>query len=196
MGVGERNSTRSQAINVGCFALRMSAQHPDPVVEVVDRDEENVRTPLGGCRHAEQQGGGQRHGWDQQAEHGRAPDGHQGGGNPRYIAHVSGGQHVGGPQLVGEAVQVAFVVPAGSLPDNDGFGPVLLNDSIKSIGYCIQGFIPGGLLQFAVFPDQGRFQPLFRVNEVESETALDTEAAEMEALEVAALASLGWPDPY
>jgi hypothetical protein len=41
---------------------------------------------------------------------------------------------------------MAFIIPAGSLPDNDGFGPVLLYDGIKSIGYCIQGLIPGNSL--------------------------------------------------
>jgi hypothetical protein len=41
---------------------------------------------------------------------------------------------------------MAFIIAAGSLSDNDGFGSVSLNDGIKAIGYRVQRFVPGNSL--------------------------------------------------
>jgi hypothetical protein len=55
-------------------------------------------------------------------------------------------QDIGGAEQIGEPVKMAFIIPAGSLPDNNGFRSVGFNNGIKSIGDCIQGFIPGNSL--------------------------------------------------
>ena len=46
VSVGEGRSAIRQSVHVGCLDLRMSLQRSDPVVEVVDRDEQNVRSVL------------------------------------------------------------------------------------------------------------------------------------------------------
>lgn len=46
MRVDKGNSPRSQSINVGREGLWMSTERPYPIIEVIDRDEQDVR---GGC---------------------------------------------------------------------------------------------------------------------------------------------------
>ena len=56
MGVREEHSPRRQAIDMRSFRLRMPPENADPVVEVVNSDEENIGpiNCLGsyGSRHA------------------------------------------------------------------------------------------------------------------------------------------------
>ena len=42
VGVGEGDPTPGEAVEVGRLDLRMAPQRPDPVIEVVDRDEEDI----------------------------------------------------------------------------------------------------------------------------------------------------------
>ena len=47
VGVGESGATLGQAVDVWCFHHRMAAEIADPVVLVIDRDEQHVRFFLG-----------------------------------------------------------------------------------------------------------------------------------------------------
>ena len=42
MCVRERHPPTSETVYVGCLRLRMTAERTDPVVEVIDGDQENV----------------------------------------------------------------------------------------------------------------------------------------------------------
>ena len=48
MGVGEERPAPCQAVDVRRLGLRMSAQASDPIVQVIDRDEQDVGPALGG----------------------------------------------------------------------------------------------------------------------------------------------------
>ena len=47
MRVRKNRAPRGQAVHVRCLRLRMPLQRPDPIVEIIDGDEEHVR--LVGC---------------------------------------------------------------------------------------------------------------------------------------------------
>ena len=49
VGVGEENGLRGEALKVGSEALRMASKRTDPVVQVIDRDEEDVGSVRGLC---------------------------------------------------------------------------------------------------------------------------------------------------
>ena len=49
MSIAEERAARGQAIQVRCLRLGMSSQAADPVIQVVNGDEEDVR-PFRGCR--------------------------------------------------------------------------------------------------------------------------------------------------
>jgi hypothetical protein len=42
MGVGEQHPARGQAIEVGRLGVRMSTQAADPIVQVIDGDEQDI----------------------------------------------------------------------------------------------------------------------------------------------------------
>ena len=50
MGVREEDAPLREAVDVGRAALRVAAETADPVVQVVDRDEEDVRAGARGGR--------------------------------------------------------------------------------------------------------------------------------------------------
>jgi len=47
MSIGKQGAHVSQAVDVGCLGLGVSAEATDPVVQVVDGDKQDVRLPLG-----------------------------------------------------------------------------------------------------------------------------------------------------
>ena len=51
------------------------------------------------------------------------------------------------PQKVAESGEVAFIIPARSLADNDGFGAALSDDLLKLGGNRIKGLIPANSLK-------------------------------------------------
>ena len=53
MSVREQRAAPRQAVDVRRPRLRMSAQAPDPIVEVVDGDEQDVRPPFRGMARRE-----------------------------------------------------------------------------------------------------------------------------------------------
>ena len=54
MGVRKIDALLRQRVHVWCFHLRMSAQETRPVVHVVNRDEQDIRSVLRGSDAAEQ----------------------------------------------------------------------------------------------------------------------------------------------
>ena len=56
---------------------------------------------------------------------------------------MPGGEHIGGPQLVGEPVQVAFIIPARSLADHNLLGPEFVDDRLELARHRVQGLVPG-----------------------------------------------------
>ena len=42
MGIGKDNPLGSELIHVRCSSLRISLQHPIPVIEIIDRDKQNI----------------------------------------------------------------------------------------------------------------------------------------------------------
>ena len=42
MGVGEEHARGGQTIEVGCASLRMAAEATDPIVQIINGDEEDV----------------------------------------------------------------------------------------------------------------------------------------------------------
>ena len=43
MGIGEQRAARGEPIDVGCFDLRMTTQTADPIVLIIDRQEQHIR---------------------------------------------------------------------------------------------------------------------------------------------------------
>ena len=62
MGVGEERPPPRQAVDVRRLHLRMSAQAPNPIVQVIDRNEQDVRPLFRGFA------GRVRHGRDRQGD--------------------------------------------------------------------------------------------------------------------------------
>ncbi len=46
MRVGEEDTTLGQPIDIGCSRLWMTAHAPNPVVQVINRDEQDVGRPV------------------------------------------------------------------------------------------------------------------------------------------------------
>ena len=42
MSVGKQDAAGGEAIDVGGFGLRVSSQAPDPIIQIVHRDEKNI----------------------------------------------------------------------------------------------------------------------------------------------------------
>lgn len=47
MGIGEKRASPRESIDVWCSGLRMSPQTTDPVIQVVDGNQENVGSFIG-----------------------------------------------------------------------------------------------------------------------------------------------------
>jgi hypothetical protein len=47
MGIGKKNATIREAINVRRVSLGMPAQTADPIIEIINRDEQDVRPIVG-----------------------------------------------------------------------------------------------------------------------------------------------------
>ena len=43
IGIGEKNASGRQTVQIGCLCARVAAQTPGPIVEVIDSDEEHIR---------------------------------------------------------------------------------------------------------------------------------------------------------
>ena len=56
-------------------------------------------------------------------------------------------------------------------------GPCFGDDLLELAGHQVQRLVPGGLPELAVLPDQRRLEPLFGIDEIVAEAALDAEAA-------------------
>ena len=63
---------------------------------------------------------------------------------------MAGRQYIGGPQKIGKAVQVALIIPAGSLADDDVFRPVFVDNRLEFVRNGFQGLIPGDLFPLPV----------------------------------------------
>ena len=50
LGAPEGDAAACEAVDVRRLRLGMAAEDADPIVEVVDRDDEDVRLPVGGAR--------------------------------------------------------------------------------------------------------------------------------------------------
>lgn len=46
MSIGEQHPTRRQPIDVGCRRLRVAVHAANPIVQIINRDEENMRLRL------------------------------------------------------------------------------------------------------------------------------------------------------
>ena len=57
---------------------------------------------------------------------------------------MPGRQHIGGSKLIGEPVQMTFVISAGTLTNDNGFRSIFLDDGIKLFDNSIQRCITGG----------------------------------------------------
>ncbi len=58
MGVGKQRAPRGKPVEVGSLYLRVPAQTADPIIQVIDGDEEDIGFFLSiseGCRHQEYQ---------------------------------------------------------------------------------------------------------------------------------------------
>ena len=76
--------------------------------------------------------------------------GSQSGTYPRQIAHMPCRQNIRCLQKVAESGEVAFIITARSLADNDGFGAALGDDLLKLGGNRIKGLIPAHSLPVAI----------------------------------------------
>ena len=54
VGVGEQHPLPGQAVDVGCLRLRVASHAADPVVEIVNCDQQDVRAVLGHCGNGQQ----------------------------------------------------------------------------------------------------------------------------------------------
>jgi hypothetical protein len=67
-------------------------------------------------------------------------------------------EHIRCSEQVGEAVKEIFVVPAGTITEDDGLSSVVLKDCPVPVGYCIECFIPGDTLPVAAAFVTGAFK--------------------------------------
>ena len=56
-------------------------------------------------------------------------------------------------------------------------GPCFVDDLLELVRDQVQGLVPGCLPERPVLPDEGRLEPVLRIDEVVAEAALDAEPA-------------------
>ena len=96
--------------------------------------------------------------------------GQDAGGDPRTVAEMAGGQHIGRAQQIGNPVDDRFIFPAGPVSENNRFGAELFLVGQDPTGNRLQGLIPGDALPLSAslgaFPFQRIGKPVRVIDEL------------------------------
>lgn len=110
--------------------------------------------------------------------HGARPEGH---GQPCHRGGVAGPSAVvdvvGSDDRPKELLHLIGILvdAAGAAHASDGVRTVFGDDFPEPLHHQVEGFIPGCFAEMVVFPNEGRLEPLLRVDEVISIATLDAE---------------------